>query len=206
MGALKLQSRLDIASYLRQERAGEQRHEYLDGLAYAMAGESGEHGDISMNLSILFGVQLKGTPCRARAKDTKVRSGPQSRKRKNYAGLFSYPDIVVICGEPEYHDKHRDVILNPKTIVEVLSDSTEAFDRGEKFIRYQKWNPTLTDYLLVAQKEPRIEHFTRQPDGTWTYQMHTGLHAQTAIDSIGCILKLADVYDRIAFPPSVETE
>src|SRR5207244_7301426 len=96
-------------------------------------------------------------------------------------GLFSSPDVVVICGEPEYTDAHRDVILNPAVIVEVLSPSTEAFDRGEKFIRYQTYNPSLTDYLLVAQDQPRVEHFTRQADGRWLYRLTAGLEASVEI-------------------------
>ena len=111
--------------------------------------------------------------------------------------LFSYPDILVICGEPEYHDALKDIVLNPKVIMEVLSASTEAFDRGEKFTRLQTWNPSLTDYLLIAQDQPQIEHYTRQPDGTWSYRRTTGLHASVVISAIQCTLKLADVYDRV---------
>ena len=91
-----------------------------------MAGESGEHGDITVNLVIALGNQLKGTPCRARTKDTKVRSGPSPRGHQNTSGLYSYPDVVVVCGEPEYHDAFTDVILNPTVILEVLSPSTEG--------------------------------------------------------------------------------
>ena len=111
-------------------------------------------------------------------------------------GLFSYPDIVVVCGEPECHDALRDVILNPTVIVEVLSPATEAFDRGEKFTRYQTWNPTLSDYVLVRQDRPQIEHYHRESNGGWSYHRHAGLEASVAIESIQCTLKLADVYDR----------
>ena len=188
-----------IEEYLALERASEERHEYIDGYIYAMAGESGEHGDISMNLSIIVGTQLLGAPCRARSKDTKVLSGPMPIRPRSKQGLFSYPDLVVICGEPQYHDEHTDVILNPAVIIEVLSKSTESFDRGAKFHRYQAWNPTLTDYLLVSQTAPIIEHFSRQPDGSWSYKIYQGLDRSVAIESIGCELRLADVYDRINF-------
>lgn len=188
-----------VDEYLALERQAEERHEFVDGEIYAMAGESGQHGDISMNLAGLFHFHLKGTPCRARTKDTKVRSGPLSRSRKNYSGMFSYPDIVVICGEPEYHDAHRDVILNPTVIVEVLSPATESFDRGEKASRFQTWNPTLKDFLLVSQDQPQIEQYSRQADGTWSFQRHTGLDANVSIPSVGCTLALADVYDRVDF-------
>jgi len=200
MGLPQLQPKplITVDEYLALERTAEERHEYLDGQILAMAGESGEHGDITVNLVVTLGTQLKGTPCRARTKDTKVRSGPSVLH--GTSGLFSYPDIVVICGEPSYHDAHRDVILNPTAIIEALSPSTEAFDRGLKFHRYQTWNPTLTDYLLVSQDQPQIEHFSRQDNGTWAYQRHTGLDATVHIPSIKCTLKLADVYDRVVFP------
>ena len=128
-----------------------------------MAGESGEHADICTNLAISIGSQLRNTPCRARVKDTKVHSGPAPRRPRTTKGFFSYPDLVVICGDPQYHDEHQDVALNPVVIIEVLSESTESFDRGEKFQRYQLWNPTLSDYILVSQTAPIIEHFARKP-------------------------------------------
>jgi Uma2 family endonuclease len=181
------------------ERASAERHLYLDGETYAMAGESGEHGDISANTLASLVFQLKGKPCRARTKDTKVRSGMIPLSGQSAAGMFSYPDILVICGEPEYHDAFEDVILNPKVIIEVLSPSTEAFDRGEKFTRYQTWNPTLSDYILVSQDRAQIEQFTLCEDGKWTYQRHVGLDASISIASIRCELKLVDVYDRVVF-------
>jgi Uma2 family endonuclease len=189
-----------VDEYLARERAATERHVYLDGEIHAMAGESLAHGDITVNLVITLGSQLKGKPCRALTKDTKVRSGPTPLPGRGTEGFFSYPDIVVVCGEPEYHDAHRDVILNPTVILEVLSPTTEAFDRGEKFTRFQTWNPTLSDYLLVLQDRPQIEHYRHQPDGSWSYHRHAGLDALVAIESIQCTLKLADVYDRIVFP------
>src|SRR5258708_279867 len=111
MSLQKLKPIFTVNDYLSLERTSTERHEFLDGQIYDMAGESGEHGDITMNLSGLFYLQLKGKPCRARAKDTKVRSGPVPKLSRNTSGLYSYPDIVVVCGEPEYHDEHTDVIL-----------------------------------------------------------------------------------------------
>ncbi len=199
MASRSSQPLYSIEEYLTLERASEERHEYIDGYIYAMAGESGEHGDISVNLVREISVQLRGKSCRARSKDTKVLSGPVPMRPRSKQGLFSYPDLVVICGEPQYHDEHTDVILNPAVIIEVLSKSTESFDRGEKFHRYQAWNPTLTDYLLVSQDAPIIEHFCRQPDGSWSYKIYQGLDRSVTIESIGCELQLADVYDRINF-------
>ena len=199
MASRRSQPLHSIEEYLALERASEERHEYIDGCIFAMAGESGEHGDICTNLVGTVYTQLLGTPCRARSKDTKVHSGPTPRRPRSTEGFFSYPDLVVICGEPQYHDEHTDVILNPAVIIEVLSKSTEGFDRGEKFHRYQVWNPTLSDYLLVSQTAPIIEHFSRQADGSWSYKRYEGLEQSFTLKSIGCELRLADVYDRITF-------
>jgi Uma2 family endonuclease len=199
MGAPKLKPRLTVDEYLAMERAAFERHIYFDGEIFAMAGESDAHGIISVNVIVSLGTQLKGTPCQARTKDTKVRSGPIPESGRSKKGMFSYPDILVICGEPEFHDAYTDVILNPKVIVEILSESTEAFDRGEKFQRLQKHNPTLTDYILISQDKPQIEHFRRQRKGSWSYDSHAGLEANVVITSIDCTLKLADVYDRVVF-------
>lgn len=186
-----------VDEYLAMERAATERHEYLDGQIFAMAGESGKHGDVTVNVTGQFYNQLRGSPCRARTKDTKVLSGPILKAGETTRGLFSYPDIVVICGKPEYLDTHKDIVLNPTAIVEVLSPSTEAVDRGDKFTRYQTWNPSLQDYLLVSQDQAQVEHFTRQPDGSWSYHLYSGLEASVVISSIQCTLKLADIYDRI---------
>jgi Uma2 family endonuclease len=201
MGLAQLQPIYTVEEYLRLERAAEERSEYLDGVIYAMAGESEEHGDISVNLTMIIATQLKGKDCRARLKDTKVRSGPIPSLRNATKGLYSYPDVVVICGERQFHDSHRDVVLNPSVIIEILSPTTEAFDRGEKFDRYQFWNPTLSDYLLVSQDQPKIEHYIRQSDGSWNYFVHRGLASQVEIKSIQCTLRLDEVYDRIVFSP-----
>jgi Uma2 family endonuclease len=199
MGLPQLQPSYTVEEYLALEREAEERSEYLDGVIYAMAGESDEHGDISVNLAMIIATQLKGKDCRARLKDTKVRSGPIPNLRNATKGLYSYPDVVVICGERQFHDSHRDVILNPTVIIEILSPATEAFDRGEKFDRYQFWNPTLSDYLLVSQDQPKIEHYIRQSDGSWSYFVYRGLQSKVPLKSIQCTLSLAEVYDRIIF-------
>jgi Uma2 family endonuclease len=198
--------KLTVDEYLRFERAADQRHEFLDGKLIAMAGESGNHADISTNVVISIGAQLKGKDCRARTKDTKIRSGPDRPHGSNTKGLFSYPDVVVICGEPVYHDEHNDVVLNPTAIVEVLSPSTEAFDRGEKFIRLRSWNPSLMDYVLISQTEPLIEVFHRTGETTWSLTPATGLLESAAIESIACRLPLSEVYDRVEFRPSEPPE
>jgi len=194
-----------VDEYLVLERASEDRHEYLDGQIYAMAGESPEHGTICTNLTALIALQLRGTPCQLWSKDTKVRSGPDTGPGHT-KGLYSYPDLVIVCGEPEYLDEHRDVLLNPRVIIEVLSPTTEAFDRGEKFLHHQNWNPTLTEYLLVSQSSPVISHYLRQADGGWSYYVYQGLEQSLSIKSIDCALKMAEVYDRITLPAEATEE
>ncbi len=192
--------------YLALEREAEERHEYLDGEIYAMAGESPEHGAICMNLSRIVSTQLMGTRCQAFSKDMKIRSGPTPKVSYRPKGLYSYPDLVVVCGELKFHDDHRDVLLNPTVIIEVLSPSTEAFDRGEKWARYQTWLPELSDYLLVSQSRPQCDHFHRQAGDEWIYSLASDLEGRVRLDSINCELPLADVYDRIVFPDEAADE
>ena len=190
--------------YLKIEREADERSEFIDGEIYAMAGESGRHADVSANLLALLVTKLRGSNCRARTKDTKVKSG--ALQKQFGKGMISYPDIVVICGEPEYHDKHKDIVLNPTVIIEVLSESTAEFDRGVKFMRYRNFNPTLTDYILVSQDEPLIEHYSARENGDWLLKEYDGLEAVLRIDSIDRSLDLADIYDRIEFETIEDNE
>ena len=199
MGVAKLKSKpyYTADQYLEWERQADERSEFIDGEIYAMAGESGAHADVSMNLAINLGAQLRGTNCRARTKDSKVRSG--ALKEQLGRGMISYPDLVVICGEVEYHDSQKDVILNPRVVFEVMSDSTEQFDRGTKFMRYRNFNPTLTDYILIAQNEPHVEHNLRLESGEWLLREYDGLDKTFSIDSIRCSISLSELYDRVEF-------
>lgn len=189
------------AEYLAFERAAEERHEYLDGVIYAMAGESPEHGDISVNLVRIISTRLLGKDCDLFTKDTKVRSGPLPKIRTQTKGLFSYPDLVVVCGAAKYLDDYRDVLINPLVILEVLSGSTEEYDSRPKFMRYQQYLPTLVDYVLVAQVEPAIEIFHRPSpkSARWEYTAASGLKGRIVIPALKCPLKLADVYYRVPF-------
>jgi Uma2 family endonuclease len=189
-----------VEEYLALERESDERHEYLDGIVYEMAGESPAHGAICVNLVGQLYNQLKGGPCQLFTKDMKVRSGPAPLSRRSRKGLFSYPDLVV-CGEMKFLDEHKDVLLNPSIIIEVTSPTTESFDHTGKWLRYQTWLPELTDYVLVSQLRPVIEHFSRRPAGQWLYTPASGLEASLRIDSINCTLPLAEVYDRVTFPP-----
>lgn len=190
--------------YLALERAAEERHEYLDGEIYAMAGESPEHGAITSNLSGQLYLQLRGKPCQCLSKDTKVRSGRLPKNPRNKKGLYSYPDLLVVCGELEFLDDYQDVLINPIVVIEVVSPSTEHLDRGEKWLRYQTWLPKLQDYLLVSQTSPVIEYYHRQPDGGWLYRAVSGLEGELYLASIDCTLRLNEVYDRVSFPPPAE--
>jgi Uma2 family endonuclease len=186
--------------YLVIERGSVERHEYLDGHVYAMAGESPEHGTICTNIGGQLYNQLRRKEYQAFSKDMKVRTGPNPQPGRASKGLFSYPDLVVVCGELRFHDEYRDVLLNPTIIIEVLSPATEAFDRGEKWVRYQSWLPELADYLLVSQSKPQVEHYQRQASGEWLYSLVGDLDGKLHLASIGCTLQLAEIYDRIRFP------
>jgi Uma2 family endonuclease len=190
MSLRQTQIRYTEDQYLSIEREADERHEYLDGQIYAMAGESPEHGAICTNLTGEIRAQLKGTRCQAFAKDMRVRSGPLPRRRYSQKGLYSYPDLMVVCGEMQFLDENRDVIINPKVIIEVASPSTGDFDRGEKFHRYRTHNPSLTDYLIVAQNRPSIEHFARQENGQWVIAaLAVELSENVHIASINCTLQ-----------------
>jgi Uma2 family endonuclease len=186
-----------VDQYLVYERQSEDRHEYLDGEILGMPSESWNHGIISTNTCVSVGVQTRGTPFVTLTKGAKIRSGPRSMNGESTGGLFSYPDVLVAPEEPEFHDVVTDIILDPIVVLEVLSPATEAFDRAIKFTRYRTWNPTLQDYILISQIEPKIEHHQRQSDGSWMMREYVGLEASFAIPSIRCTLRSADVYDRI---------
>lgn len=188
-----------IAEYLEFERAAEERHEYVDGEIQLMAGESPWHSVIKANLIVEVGMQLKGTGCLVFSPNMKIRSGEQLAPH-SVKGLFSYADLSVVCGAPHFHDDFGDVLLNPKVIFEVLSPSTESFDRGEKFQRYRTYNESLTDYVLVWQTRPMIEHFQRQPHGQWLMSEAIGLAAELHLASIACRLRLAEIYALVTFP------
>jgi Uma2 family endonuclease len=178
--------------YLAFERGTDARHEYLDGHVYAMAGESIEHSRICVNVAGELRARLKGRPCEVLSPNMKVVTSP--------SGLFSYPDVVVVCGEPRFYDERRDILTNPTVVFEVLSPSTEAYDRGEKFLRYRTQIEALREYVLVSQHRPLVEHYVRQPDGSWSYSSAGDLAEAIDLPSIDCRLPLSEIYDRIIFP------
>lgn len=189
--------------YLAAERDAFERHEWLDGTIYEMAGESPQHSLICSNANASLNLQLRGRPCAVYSPNMKVYSRLPSDVGLN--GLFSYPDCTVGCGEAQFHDDHRDVLINPRVVIEVLSPTTERYDRGKKFLRYQQ-NSSLINYVMIAQAYPSIEHYVCQSNGSWLYSVTTELTASVTIESIECRLPLAEVYDRIVFPAPAEDE
>ena len=174
--------------YLDLERQSETKNEYWDGEIYAMAGASPQHTLIAANIIISLGSQLKGRPCRVHTSDLRVKVSP--------TGLYTYPDIVIVCGQPKYEDRQKDTLLNPTVVVEVLSKSTESTDRGVKFEHYRTVE-SLTDYLLISQDTASVEHRMRQPDDRWLLSIYQGLDSVVPILSIGCDLPLAEVYEKV---------
>jgi Uma2 family endonuclease len=135
--------------------------------------------------------ELKPQPCEVYPSDMRV--------RVSATGLYTYPDVVVVCGEPRLEDDEQDTLLNPSLIIEVLSPSTESYDRGKKFEHYRTLE-SLVEYLLVAQDEPRVEQFVRQPGGTWLFTATSGRDAVVHLPSLGCSLALAEIYDKVPLP------
>src|SRR5215467_13642621 len=180
-----------VDEYLAMERESETRHEYIDGHVYDMAGESLQHSRICINLAREVSNQLRSRNCEALSPNMKVKT--------SNSGLFSYPDLTVVCGRPVFLDTQKDVLLNPTAIFEVLSPSTEAYDRGEKFLRYRNFIESLRDYVLISQLRALVERYTRQSNGQWVYLPVEGLTGNITIDSTGCTLQLSEIYDCVEF-------
>lgn len=176
--------------YLAAERLSEYRSEYLDGGVFPMTGASLNHGRIITNTATEIVLQLRERDCDVLIADMKVRL-PDSRK-------FFYPDVVVVCGDSQFHDDRKDIITNPDLVIEVLSPSTEAFDRGAKFEAYRTIE-SLKEYLLVSQDKPLVEQFVRSDDGGWKFTEAAGLESSLTLPSIECTLNLSAVYKRVEF-------
>ena len=176
--------------YLAAERLSETRSEYLDGGVYPMTGASLNHGRIVVNVATQLALQLSERDCDVLVNGMKVRL-QESRK-------FFYPDISVVCGKPQFHDERTDIILNPDLVIEVLSPSTEAFDRGAKFEAYRTVE-SLKEYVLVSQDKPLVEQYVRNGDGSWKFTEAVGLESSLTLPSVGCILNLGAVYKRVEF-------
>ena len=177
--------------YLETERKAEHKSEYLHGEMFAMVGASRKHNLISGNVFGELRQQLKGKLCEAYTNDMRVKVPS--------VGLYTYPDVVIVCGEPQFEDSYIDTLLNPTLLVEVLSESTESYDRGRKS-GYYRTIESLAEYLLVSQDEHRIEQYVKQSEGRWLLTDIHSLEGKVELVSIPCVLALRDVYDKVPIP------
>jgi Uma2 family endonuclease len=183
------QPRLTPEQYLELERAARDvRSEYYNGRMYAMSGGTHPHAIIIGNLGSELRIALKKSPGVVTTSDMRV--------RVSKTGLYTYPDIVVVCDPPQYGDTRHDTILNPALIIEVLSPTTEAYDRGFKFAQYRALE-SLQEYALVSQSEPRVEVFRRQSSGDWLLSESAGMDAVCRFDSVSCTIAVKDIYDKV---------
>jgi Uma2 family endonuclease len=180
-----------VDEYLSFERASEVKHEYISGLIIAMAGASRAHNLITGNVSQRLRNALEGKPCETYSSDMRVRTTPSE---------YTYPDVVVACGEPEFEDKELDTLLTPTVVVEVLSGSTERRDRFEKFGAYRAI-PSLRELLLISQDKLHIEHHVKGPHNEWILHDVDERGETIRLESIGAELRISDVYERVTFPP-----
>lgn len=181
-------TRISREDYLRMERLAQFKSEYHAGYIVALSGASRFHVRIAANLMFALSSQLRGGPCRNYSNDMRVSvRGGQS---------YFYPDIIVTCGKEEYEDDKFDTLLNPIVVIEILSDSTEAHDRGFKFLAYQSI-PSLQEYVLITQSPRRFEIFRRQEGGAWLYQSWAFSPPPLVLQSIGCTLSADDVYFKV---------
>lgn len=174
--------------YLAIERKADFKSEYYNGEMFAMAGASREHKLIVSSLIRLLGNQLLERDCNVYPSDMRIKIIK--------TGKYTYPDVAVVCGKELFEDDHKDTLLNPAIIIEVLSDSTEAYDRGKKFENYQHVD-SLREYILVSQEPYRIEQYVRQSDRTWTYHEFHAADESVCLTTINCELLLNDVYAKI---------
>ena len=189
MSSTAAQTYLTPEEYLAWERKADIKHEYLRGKIIAMSGTSRAHSLIVTNISGELYIQLKGGTCEVHTNDMRVRTSPETS--------YFYPDVVVVCDKPRFEDNTFDTLLNPIVLVEVLSPSTQVYDRGEKFKHYQQLT-SLREYILVSQDEVGVERYRRQ--GTeWQPTEFRSLEDVLSLTSIDCELSLDDIYRRIEF-------
>jgi len=182
-----------VEQYLEFERASEERHEYLNGYIHLLESSNHNHSLIEGNISGALYQQLRKTRC--------LLFLVAMRLHITRTGLYTYPDICVVCDTPQY--LHDDTLLNPVLIAEVMSPTSEGHDRVNKFKHYRALE-SLQECMLVDQRSARLEHYARQPDGQWLLSDYTGLEAVLTLPSIGCTLALSDVYEKVRFEEDSE--
>ena len=187
---LLAQSYFTPEQYLAMERQASHKSEYVNGCIFAMAGASKEHNQIAFNIAGELHGQLKNRPCLAFVNDLRVKISA--------TGLYTYPDAVALCGEPNFEDARMDTLLNPSVIIEILSPTTEAYDRGDKFAHYRRLL-SLMEYVLIAQDKVRVEHYIRQ-DSKWVLTEMNDLDEMLYLASIQCEIALRDLYIKVDLP------
>src|SRR5947207_2803297 len=180
---------LTFAEYLEIERKAEEKSEYFDGEMFLMSGASTNHNRIVRNLIRTLANQTLEGDCEVYPSDMRVKVSSLNKG--------SYPDISIVCGKQLFDDEQKDTLLNPTVLIEVLSDSTEAYDRGKKFEHYQQLE-SLIDYILISQTPYRVEQFTKQDDRIWTYREFRSAEEIVTLESVGCTLLLEDVYLKVS--------
>lgn len=186
----QIRTMLTAEEYLEQEKAADFKSEFVNGDVTAMAGGSSEHDEIATNILSSLKQQLRERPCRVFSSDFKVRI--------DKANAFRYPDVSGLCGPVLYHDKTRDAYCNPAVIFEVLSPSTEAYNRGEKFRLYRLLD-SLFEYILVRQDRVEVEVWTRGNDGVWTSVIYNERTDSFRLRTLDCSLTLGDIYEKVEF-------
>ncbi len=181
-------TRLTASEYLGIERASEVKHEFAFGEIYAMSGASARHVAIVSNIVAALHSQLRQRPCQVYSTDLRLSVAAGHR--------YTYPDVIVVCDKPQFLDKELDTLLNPDLIVEVLSESTRNYDRGDKFQQY-RGIPSFREYLLVDQAKAHVERYSKQSDGTWSLWETDDINATVQLDALGATLKLDEIYLKI---------
>lgn len=185
-------TQLTSAEYLALERKAAFKSEFFQGEMYAMAGGSPEHSLIAANFIREAGNELKRSDCLVFTSDLRVKIAA--------TGLYTYPDATILCGERQFDDEQKDTVLNPTVLVEVLTESTERYDRGTKSRHYRKID-SLRELLLISQDSPSIEHYVRNPAGDWGFRETDSLEQSIRLDSIGVTIPVAEIYRGVVFPP-----
>lgn len=189
--------KLTPAEYLQLDRQSEFRHEYIAGEVFAMTGASRNHNLITVNIAAALSEQLRRRQCEVYASDMRMKVSPQR--------LFAYPDVIVVCGTPRFEDDVNDTLLNPTILIEVLSKSTEAYDRGLKFELYRGLE-SLQEFILIAQNKRHIEHYRRQSDNRWILTETNDPAESIVLESIACQLTVEQIYLKVALDRSGSAE
>lgn len=192
---LKPKTFIKPEEYLEIERKAKYKSEYFNGEMFALAGTSKEHSIIAINLTGILYNQLSGKPCQLFDNNIRV--------KVKESGLYTYPDLSVVCGEQQFEDDELDTLLNPTLIIEILSESTENYDRGIKFVNYRQIN-SIQEYILVSQKNIKIEKYIRQGESKWLLTEEGNPEKSIELSSIGCSLPLKEVYRNIRFSKAAD--